>query len=242
MAKETTDRDRERRDHIKKVQEWLCLHGFGVVIDGAFGPATQLALKRFQRRQGLNGTGIDDAPTVAALTKPIRDAEMLRLPVSSMTYSKAVAFCAATHLREHPREVGGQNRGPWVRLYMDDVEGQPWCAGFVSYIIRQAAELLGLPKPPIAGSVSCAELAVRAHDSKLFVSQHAQRRDIPPGSIMLVEGGPHGYNHCGIVISSNAETFETIEGNTNSDGGREGWELAKRIRSYSGKDFICWKD
>jgi hypothetical protein len=126
---------------------------------------------------------------------------------------------------------------------MDGVEGQPWCAGFVSYIIKQAAELLGLEEPPIAGSVSCAELARQAKAAHLLSGDFDSFNRCPaPGSIMLVQGGAHGYQHTGIVTASHEETFETIEGNTDSDGGREGWELAKRIRSYSRKAFICWKD
>jgi hypothetical protein len=229
--------DRDRREHIKHIQEWLCLHDFGVVIDGELGLATKLALQRFQRAHDLAATGTDDQQTIGALTKPIRDVQSLRLPVYKMSYSATVAFCAAQHLREHPREVGGQNRGPWVRLYMDGREGDPWCAGFVTYIIKQAAELLKI-EPPIAGSVSSALLAGQAKAAHLQVNCATKP---PPGSIMLVKGGAHGYNHCGIVVSSGADTFETIEGNTNDSGSAEGYEVCKRTRSYGGKEFIVWR-
>jgi hypothetical protein len=32
--------------------------------------------------------------------------------------------------------------------------------------------------------------------------------------------------------------FETIEGNTNDDGSREGYEVCRRFRSYQKTDFI----
>lgn len=236
--------ERDRKEHVKKVQEWLCLHGHGVVIDGILGPATREALKRYQRSvPNLTATGKDDDATMIALTRPIRNAIAIRPPLPIESFSRAVAYCAHVHLREHPREVGGQNHGPWVRLYMDGVEGQPWCAGFVSYIIKQAAELLKI-EPPIPGSVSCADLARQAKAAGLlYAASTAQPAPPPsPGSIMLARGGPFGHNHTGVVTASRGETFETIEGNTDSAGGREGRELAKRTRSYSGKDFICFSD
>ncbi len=33
---------------VKLIQEWLCLHGFNIAIDGDFGPATEFAVKAFQ--------------------------------------------------------------------------------------------------------------------------------------------------------------------------------------------------
>jgi len=34
-----------------------------------------------------------------------------------------VVAYAEQYLEQHPREVGGQNKGPWVRLYMEGNEG-----------------------------------------------------------------------------------------------------------------------
>jgi hypothetical protein len=44
--------------------------------------------------------------------------------------------------------------------------------------------------------------------------------------------------HTGLVLSAGKETFETIEGNTNDAGDREGYEVCRRVRGYKGKDFI----
>ena len=232
--------ERDRKEHVKHVQEWLCLHGYWVVVDGILGPATEEALRRFQLSNGLlANVGSDSEKTVIELTEPLRAAQFPNCVHKSWGFSRAVADLAVWHEAEHPREVGGQNRGPWVRLYMDGVEGQPWCAGFVSYIIKQAAELLKI-EPPIAGSVSCEELAKQAMIARIPQGPPASTLPVP-GSIMLVRGGPHRYNHCGIVTDSSEHTFETIEGNTNDHGSPEGYEVCKRIRSYTGKDFICWK-
>ena len=37
---------------------------------------------------------------------------------------------------------------------------------------------------------------------------------------------------------ADADGFDTIEGNTNDDGAREGTEVCARRRGYTAKDFI----
>jgi hypothetical protein len=44
--------------------------------------------------------------------------------------------------------------------------------------------------------------------------------------------------HTGIVLEANNDFYHTIEGNTNDEGSREGYEVCKRIRGYKKKDFI----
>jgi hypothetical protein len=46
------------------------------------------------------------------------------------------------------------------------------------------------------------------------------------------------WTHTGLVTASAAEVFDTIEGNTNDDGNREGFEVCSRSRGYQDKDFI----
>lgn len=56
---------------VKHVQEWLTLHGFGVLIDGAFGPASEAAVKAFQKSKGLDPTGIVDKTCYDKFTEPL---------------------------------------------------------------------------------------------------------------------------------------------------------------------------
>ena len=59
-----TDLHRRQRQAVRRVQEWLNLHGRGVVVDGIFGPATAGAVRTFQGRNGLSGTGVVDEATL----------------------------------------------------------------------------------------------------------------------------------------------------------------------------------
>ena len=56
---------------VKRIQEWLCLHSFPVVIDGNFGPITELAVKSFQDYAGTTPDGVVGKKTYAKLVKPM---------------------------------------------------------------------------------------------------------------------------------------------------------------------------
>lgn len=232
------------RTAARRVQEWLTLNGVAVVIDGLFGPATEYAVGRFQGYRDLPSTGVVDEATFAELTRPLRRA--LSPPsVDPASFSSAVVAAARNHRRERPREVGGTNRGPWVRVYMDGRDGEDrlWCAGFVSFMIRQAAWHAGVPEP-IRGSVSCDELSRDAQTDGRFVPGDRIENgttpldDLPRGSFFVQRKADDDWNHVGVVIAAMGKVMETIEGNTNDGGSREGTEVCRRIRSLDNKDFI----
>lgn len=224
---------------VRAVQEWLNLHGIGTGIDGAYGPATEAAVRDFQRRAKLAVSGAVEQTTWAALTTPIWRA-MRPISGASKDLPALVAAYARQHLQQHPREIGGQNCGPWVRLYTGGKDGPDWawCAGFVTFLLRQAADTLDI-RMPIAGSVSCDVLAMQAKQAGLFV-HGAKRLDapLPEGSIFLNRRTATDWTHTGIVTQWGAESFQTIEGNTNDEGSREGYEVCARSRAYPRRDFI----
>jgi hypothetical protein len=148
---------------------------------------------------------------------------------------------ARLHLSLHPREVGGQNKGPWVRLYMNDKEGAewPWCAGFVSFLLRQACQSLNKPLP-FTTSPSCALMAESAKSKGMYfpgtdIKNHNSTE--LNGALFFVRK-PGQWVHTGIVIEAQSDHFVAIEGNTNDDGSPEGYEVSQRIRAYDNKDFI----
>lgn len=61
MHELTLDRTYRRGDRgapVRIIQEWLTLHGFAVVVDGVFGPASDDAVRRFQARHRLATDGV----------------------------------------------------------------------------------------------------------------------------------------------------------------------------------------
>jgi peptidoglycan hydrolase-like protein with peptidoglycan-binding domain len=223
---------------VRLVQEWLCLHGHNVVIDNGFGDATEQALKDFQGKSDLPRTGQMDQGTMDALVQP-----MLRAiapdPNPAGSIPGQVVRIAQRHLAEHPREVAGPNCGPWVRLYMGGHEGEDflWCAGFVSYVLGQACRDLGQSRP-IVSSQSCDALARDAKERGIFFPGSTNPR--PQAGWMFVRRkSVDDWTHTGLVIAGDATTFRTIEGNTNDDGSREGYEVCTLIHGYADKyDFI----
>jgi hypothetical protein len=223
---------------VRRVQEWLNLHGYGLSIDGQFGRVTEDGVKRFQKAKRIRQTGRVDKKTFGALVAPM--VAVLHTPVKKpKSLGVAMLMYAKTHLAEHPVEVGGPNRGPWVRLYMDGNEGDQWawCAGFATFVLKQACALMGVPSP-LAGSFSCDELAKQAKGKGIFLDEQRAPHELRPGSLFLVRKSATDWTHTGIVAEVHPEFFRTIEGNTNDDGVREGYEVCTLTRAYASKDFV----
>ncbi|MCP3064954.1 peptidoglycan-binding protein [Myxococcus sp. K38C18041901] len=231
----------EESPGVRRIQEWLTLSGFAVAIDGDFGPATEAALKRFQAKVGLPVSGVADAATFERLTGPLR-AALATIPPAGRTLGTLTVAYAAQHLRQMPREVGGRNRGPWVRLYLDGNEGASFCwsAGFATFCLNQAARTLGTPMP-LERTFSSDLLAAQGRARERFVSSLSappDRARIRPGSLFLRRRTPGDWSHAGIVTEVDEETFQTIEANTNDEGAHEGYEVCARTRGFKNVDFV----
>src|SRR3954451_23745363 len=136
---------------VKLIQGWLCYHGFKVVVDGGYGKATAAQVRAFQRAKGLPHSGVVDEATWHALIRPML---MAISPIAgNRPLGQLVVAYARQQLAQHPVEEGGQNAGPWVRLYTQGHEGDayPWCAGFATFCLSQACERLRAASPGCAG-------------------------------------------------------------------------------------------
>jgi hypothetical protein len=60
-----------------------------------------------------------------------------------------------------------------------------------------------------------------------------------PGSLFLLRRTLAGdWIHVGIVSATAADTFTSIEGNTDAQGSRSGFEVCSRTRGWTSKDDI----
>ena len=235
-----------RGNDVRRIQEWLCLNGYGVVVDGVFGAATEAGIKAFRRDRRLPVNGPVDAAAFGRLSAPMERAVTTpkRVPKD---LGAAVVEVASRHLAQHPREIGGQNLGPWVRLYMHGNQGTdyPWCVGFTWFVISQACGALDV-EVPLVKTYSCDRLAADGCKKDLMVREAEIGRSdpaelLPPGTVFLQRRMPGDWTHAGLIVVAGKETFETIEGNTNDEGSREGYEVCRRIRGYKDKDFVRLK-
>lgn len=142
------------------------------------------------------------------------------------------ALQAARSQLGQSEEPKGSNRGPMVDRYLAAVgldPGYAWCAAFVYWCHEQAAAIAGTDNPvPKTGSVM-----------KLYAAGVGNRALTPKsGDIFIMDYGK-GTGHTGIVELVNGNgTITTIEGNTNDEGGREGYEVARRTRPLS--KIVCF--
>ena len=130
----------------------------------------------------------------------------------------------------------GSNSGPEVNIFLKAVglgPGSPWCMAFVYWCVNKAAADLDVKNPlQKTGGVmlqwnttKCRKLTNRD-------------KGIQPGHIFIMQFG-NGTGHTGFVEKIKGGLVYTIEGNTNDDGSREGYEVARRQRTLSSiKGFI----
>jgi hypothetical protein len=230
---------------VTRVQEWLTFHGFATGIDSEFGPATQAAVIAFQRSAGLmlpSTEGLVDGPTWSALIAPLVGADVISSQPDS--FGDRVCRIARAHLYAKARELGGDNRGPFVRHYGRGTDQSvvgfvPWCQVFATHPWLKAAREVGCVLPfnlvTSDGNQSAYVPWVVNEARKVgrFVNGATATARIPPGSMFFVPGlidGQSSHIHVGLVVADDGTTIQTIEGNTNHEGGSNGYEVAGRFR------------
>jgi hypothetical protein len=196
------------------LQHYLTLRGATVADDGDFGPATEHALYRLTNVRAV------DASVADYLMAPL---------VGALDARGSMVDIARAYLRAGAREVG-QNRGPWVRAIAGDAaEGDAWCMSF----LRRVAEQAGHPwAHRISPSCDVTGRNARA-DGRLVTRAEA-------GDLFLVRGPSQvdPWTHGGLVTWAGADVVESIEGNSNDDGSREGVAVVSRVRGVGRLDFV----
>ncbi|MFC4230572.1 CHAP domain-containing protein [Parasediminibacterium paludis] len=123
-------------------------------------------------------------------------------------------------LQEIPK---GSNWGPHVQTYLASVGidfPASWCMAFVYWCTSEAAKMLGKPNPLVkTGGV----LRQWNEINPAYKVKGAPQ----PGDIFIMDFGK-GMGHTGFVTKVYDERIETIEGNSNDDGSREGYEVCSK--------------
>jgi len=118
-------------------------------------------------------------------------------------------------------------------------KGQAWCAYFIELIWKHAYFNYDKSKVKILDKLFSAG-AVKTFNNFMNSELFKIGMKPEPGAIVIWQyyknNKPHWSGHAGIVIDEPKQhemSFLTIEGNTNSKGGREGIEVAKKIRTLN---------
>lgn len=234
------------RDDVRKIQSWLSLYaisnpnaGTATGIDGDFGPATERAVKNYQKVNDIMPSGMVTQALFDKLCAPMRDA--FETPLQSSNLRSLVLEAAENHVKAHPRELiikGQSNSGPWVRSYMDGHDGAIWfwCMGFVQTIIDQAASVQGKKFTALMPQTVSCDIVGNAGLEKGILHRNSKIKQNPslikPGDIFLIKKSKLDWTHTGIVTDIDGTTIETIEGNTNHEGSRNGIAAMKRTRNF----------
>lgn len=169
----------------------------------------------------LAALGCDAKPDRRVLTveQPLLTEPFLRRQILSIARSQL-----------HIKEATGKNDGPQIARYLQAAglpEGYPWCAAFVSWVYQEA----GFSAPRTAWSPA------------LFPK--TRLRQMPESADVLGIYSPKlkRIAHCGLVEEQQGKWVLSIEGNTNTDGGREGNGVYRKRRHVSTiARFANWID
>jgi hypothetical protein len=106
-----------------------------------------------------------------------------------------------------------------------------WCMAFVYWCFEEASKELAIKNPLVkTGGVMYHFVNAKKAGALRFITL---KKNVKIADIMIMDFG-NGKGHTGIVTSVNGDgTVNVIEGNTNDDGSREGYEVAIRKRKIS---------
>ncbi len=146
------------------------------------------------------------------------------MATKTFTISELAVYTAKTQLNLDEDE---NNFGDAVKRYLSSVNinfAASWCMAFVYWCYQQTFDELSMPNPLIkTGGV------LRQWNE---IDKKYKSKTPKVGSIFIMDYGK-GLGHTGIVERIDGDKLYTIEGNTNDEGSREGYEVCRRERSVS---------
>lgn len=248
---------------VKALQEQLRQEAFDVKADGQFGPDTERALRIWQAEAGLQVTGTLDEDTWGKMLQfQVLDGSGTEQQRYPQTLQGCLAYAAALYVgqRERPgnagfvdptfermmREVGWKPGDPWCSYYGE----LAWLDGYRTYL--KSRSTAAMPELQLLGLTTPAGWLLMLHDIfhgsayqtwENFKAAPHFEMDIEPvrGAIAVLKSRLSWKGHLYIVYDIYDDYVVTIEGNSNSAGGREGIEVAKRRRPRHKRSFGTMK-
>ena len=179
------------------------------------------------------GHSVKKIPEPIEAPRPLEIGGLLALHDGKLDHTPA---CVLETLIEHVgvMEATGKNDGPEVESYLRSVElgkGYPWCAAFIHWSYRECGRVLYPPREfamaqrfhPTTHRIWQKGKWKRDKDSPEFISQPCDHFAIWYKNLGRI-------GHTGVIIDEDEKFFRTVEGNTNSEGGREGNGVFIRYR------------
>lgn len=216
----------DKGTEVKQLQRRLVQRGYRVDVDGDFGAQTYNAVRAFQAQNlDQHGQPLTVDGTVGPLTwwslthpkpalKPPSAVVYERMPPASLGGSprgRAALAVAIREMKAGAGEIGGDNRGPFVRKYLNGIvpEGNSWCASFVSFCYSRHKR--GIPFDYTVG----ARDLLRQLRSRGWAHAPGSGYEPEPGDIVVWwrvrADGWQG--HVGLVHQLKDGMLYTIEGN-----------------------------
>ena len=106
-----------QQGQVRLIQEWLCLQGWHVKIDGDFGPATEAAVKEFQTQKQLPASGVVDGDTFNRLVAPMRAALTPLESTGKIAWPTCRGICPTTPTTASARDRRAKQRSLGATVY-----------------------------------------------------------------------------------------------------------------------------
>ncbi len=163
-----------------------------------------------------------------------------------MTLQEKVISVAQSYIGKTEKAGNSGFNDPAFELNMKEVgfvKGQSWCAYFAELVWKEA-----LKDHSLYGSLdklfsaSAVATAANFKNSALFKTGTTPK----VGAVVIWRHGKGWQGHAGVVETVGKDSFNSIEGNTNAAGGREGIEVARKTRKHpdsfkaNGLNIVCF--
>lgn len=206
-----------------------------LIEDKHFGKNTDLAVRQFQKKMGLKIDGIVGKVTWNSLSNALNASKKIAV----ISYQGKLADIAKEYIgvTETGDNKAGTNKKLLDIFNADDLvingktDGYPWCAAFVSHctqrLLKRNVMFAGVTPPREASVSRFLNLWAKGQSCDIFKPSDKNKKP-QKGDIVVFN-----FSHIGVVDTVYSGGVNTIEGNTNDSGSREGVTVATKKRTDS---------